>query len=247
MTDHSKTALILGATSDIGRALARAFARRGNSLILAAREPDDLTSDAADLRLRFGVTVAVAAFDLLDIESFAPLLASMPEPPNIVVMVAGLLGEQARSEADTGAAERVVRTNYLGPILLLGEIGNQMERRGNGIIIGISSVAGDRGRASNYIYGSAKAGFSAFLSGLRNRLASAGVRVITVKPGFVRTRMTEEMTLPAWLTAEPEEVAEAILGAIAHGRDVVYVRRIWRLVMALISLVPERLFKRLRL
>jgi decaprenylphospho-beta-D-erythro-pentofuranosid-2-ulose 2-reductase len=112
----------------------------------------------------------------------------------------------------------------------------------------VSSVAGDRGRGSNYFYGAAKAGFTAFLSGLRNRLASAGIRVITVKPGFVRTRMTEGMRLPPVLTAEPDEVGGAIYKAAEKGRrDVIYVRSIWRVVMTIFSLIPERLFKRLRI
>jgi short-subunit dehydrogenase len=122
-----------------------------------------------------------------------------------------------------------------------------MERRGSGTIIGISSVAGERGRASNYVYGAAKAGFTAFLSGLRNRLAAKGVRVITVKPGFVATRMTEGMKLPPRLTAQPEEVAAAILAATSRRFDVTYVRPIWWLIMAIIRLIPEPVFKKLKL
>jgi hypothetical protein len=122
-----------------------------------------------------------------------------------------------------------------------------MEARGSGCLIGISSVAGERGRATNYIYGSAKAGFTAFLSGLRNRLARTDVHVMTVKPGFVRTRMTEGMKLPGKLTAEPEEVAAAVLAAEAKRRDVLYVRSIWRPVMTAIRLLPEPLFKKMKI
>ena len=115
------------------------------------------------------------------------------------------------------------------------------------MIIGVGSVAGDRGRASNYyVYGSAKVGFGAFLSGLRNRLAKAGVHVLTVKPGFVRTKMTEGLKLPAALTAQPQEVAEAVFRAAAHGRDGIYVKARWRLIMAIIGLIPEKIFKRLK-
>jgi short-subunit dehydrogenase len=120
-----------------------------------------------------------------------------------------------------------------------------MEERGYGTIIAISSVAGDRGRAKNYIYGSAKAGFTAFLSGLRNRLAKKGVRIITVKPGFVNTSMTAGMILPKALTAEPQEVARAVFNAMARGKDVVYVRKIWRPIMIIICAIPERVFKKL--
>ena len=122
-----------------------------------------------------------------------------------------------------------------------------MEARGSGAIIGISSVAGDRGRASNFIYGSAKAGFTAFLSGLRNALASKGVQVLTVKPGFVATQMTAGKDLPPRLTAQPAEVARAIVSAHKKGRDVIYVKPVWRIVMLVIRTIPERVFKRLPL
>ena len=155
--------------------------------------------------------------------------------------------KQPFSAADPKAAETVMRTNYLAPALFLGEVANRMERRGSGTIIGISSVAGDRGRGSNYIYGSAKAGFTAFLSGLRNRLAASGVHVITVKPGFVDTKMTEGMKLPPLLTAQPGEVGRAVLAAERKRRDAIYVRPLWLPVMTVIRLIPERVFKKLRL
>ena len=125
-------------------------------------------------------------------------------------------------------------------------LAERFEERGSGTLVGISSVAGERGRAANYFYGSAKAGFTAFLSGLRNRCAASGVHVVTVKPGFVRTRMTEAMQLPALLTATPEEVAVAVDRAVRRRRDVVYVRRIWRFISLVLRTVPEPLFKRMR-
>jgi hypothetical protein len=141
-----------------------------------------------------------------------------------------------------------MRTNFEGPALLLGLLAERFAARGSGTIVGVSSVAGDRGRASNYLYGAAKAGFTAFLSGLRNRLAPVGIRVVTIKPGFVRTQMTAGMKLPPLLTAEPDEVGRAIFKAAEKGGgDVVYVRPIWRIVMLVIGLIPERVFKRLRL
>ncbi len=122
-----------------------------------------------------------------------------------------------------------------------------IEARKAGLIIGLSSVAGDRGRASNYVYGSAKAGLSAFLSGLRHRLAASGVRVMTVKPGFVRTAMTEGLNLPPLLTAEPDQVAADILSAVKKRRDTIYSRWYWRFIMSAIRLLPESIFKRTRL
>ena len=241
------TVLILGATSDIGRALARVYAGAGFTPILAAREPERLAADLDDLRVRYAVTARIVAFDMLDFGGFASFIAGLELVPEIVICVVGLLGDQARAEHDPTLAAAVLNTNYVGPALLLDALAARMEGRGSGTIIGISSVAGDRGRASNYLYGSAKAGFTAYLSGLRNRLAGKGVTVLTVKPGFVDTRMTAGMTLPPRLTAQPAEVAAAILRAQTNGADVLYVKPVWRLIMLIIAVIPERIFKRLRL
>ncbi len=243
----ARTVLIVGAMSDIGVAIARAFAARGDRLILWARSPERLARDAVDLGLRAGKPVETAGFDVLDTASHARLLDRLAPFPDIVVVVVGLLGDQAISARDPAAAETVMRTNYVGPALLLGEIANRMEARGGGTIVALSSVAGERGRASNYVYGSGKAGLTAFLSGLRNRLAATGVRVVTVKPGFVATRMTEGMKLPALLTVRPDAVADAVLGAVERRRDIVYVGRVWAIIMAIIRLLPEPVFKRTRL
>jgi short-subunit dehydrogenase len=239
--------LIVGAASDIARAIARVYAASGRPLVLAARHPERLERDAADLRLRHSIAVTVVGFDLLDTASHAALLDGLPGVPGTVIMVAGLLGDQTSAAADPGVAETVMRTNYLAPALFLGAVANRMQQRRRGTIIGISSVAGERGRASNYTYGSAKAGFTAFLSGLRNRLAKQGVHVVTVKPGFVDTRMTAGMKLPKPLTAKPEEVARAVFAAERRGRDTIYVRPIFQLVMLVIRLIPERVFKTLNL
>tara|TARA_B110000238_G_scaffold112939_1_gene122579 strand:- start:219 stop:641 length:423 start_codon:yes stop_codon:yes gene_type:complete len=140
-----------------------------------------------------------------------------------------------------------MRTNYEGPALLLGTIANEFEKRGKGSIVGISSVAGDRGRASNYIYGSAKAGFTAFLSGLRNRLAEHGVHVMTVLPGFVDTKMVEGMNLPAKLTAKPLKVAKTVFNSVQKNHNIIYVKPIWRLIMMLIRNIPEKIFKMMKI
>ncbi|MEI9928749.1 MAG: SDR family NAD(P)-dependent oxidoreductase [Sphingomonas sp.] len=167
--------------------------------------------------------------------------------PGTVVMVAGLLGDQQDSEGHPAAADLVMRTNYNGPALYLLAAARRLEAAGKGVIVGISSVAGDRGRGSNYVYGSAKAGFTALLSGMRNRLARKGVHVMTVKPGFVDTRMTRGMDLPKALTARPEEVAAAVVRGQRRGADVIYTRPVWRLVMTVIRSIPEGVFKRLNL
>ncbi len=192
-----QTALILGATSDIGRAVAIRFADEGYTLQLAARDAERLERDARDIEVRCNAMVSRHVFDVLDDASGAAMLDALPSLPDVVVCVVGLLGDQAESERDLDAAARVYAANFTGPARLLAGLANRMEARGSGTIVGVGSVAGDRGRASNYVYGAAKAGFAAFLSGLRARLARKGVHVATVKPGFVRTRMTEGMNLPA--------------------------------------------------
>lgn len=236
--------LILGAGSDIARACARGFAARGCAILLAAREPARLEADRADLETRYGVAVSLHRVDALAVESHEDFVASLPDLPMVVVCAIGLMGEQDENAGDMRRAALVMRSNFEGPASLLGVLANRMEARGSGTIVGISSVAGERGRASNYIYGSAKAGFTAYLSGLRNRLAGRGVHVVTVLPGFVDTAMTAGMDLPKALLAQPEEVARAIVAAVEKGRDVIHVRRIWWLIMAVIKAIPERIFKK---
>ncbi|SDI62713.1 SDR family oxidoreductase [Alloyangia pacifica] len=239
--------LVIGARSDIGRAVAHRFAAAGHAVILAARRASELEQDRADISLRHGVEATLVEFDVLDTGGMADFVAQISPEPQIVVSVVGAMGDQAESESSPAAAALIMRTNYEGPALILGLFAERMAKAGTGTIVGVSSVAGDRGRASNYIYGSAKAGFTAFLSGLRNRLADKGVHVLTVKPGFVRTKMTEGMDLPKRLTAAPEEVADAIYAAVGKRHNAIYVRPIWALVMAVIRSIPEPIFKKTQL
>ena len=247
MTRRDGAALVIGATSDIGRAIAERLARQGRPLQLAARDSAQLEREANHLRVRWGADVSVYRCDVLADDAGTSLLDELDPLPEVAVCVVGMLGDQREAETSPAAAELVMRTNYIGPALLLGALGERFEQRGAGVIVGVSSVAGERGRAANYVYGSAKAGFSAFLSGLRSRLAGADVHVVTVKPGFVRTRMTAGMTLPVHLTAGPMEVADRVVEAIRKRRDVVYVRRVWRPIMLAVRAIPEGLFKRLKL
>ena len=147
---------------------------------------------------------------------------------------------------DPTLAVEAAKVNYVGAVSILGHFAKAMAQRGNGTLVGISSVAGNRGRASNYLYGSTKAGLSTYLDGLRGHLARYGVHVITVKPGFVRTKMTAQLPLPAPLTATPQQVAQSVVRACRTGRSTVYVLPIWRWIMALIALIPERIFKKMK-
>lgn len=236
--------LVLGARSDIGRALARSYAARGYAVILGGR--GDLEGERRDLELRFDAPVRAIDFDVIDGAPDA-FFERLGETPGTVIMVVGLLGDHARSVAEDAAAKLVMDTNYAGPARYLLAAARRMANTPGGCIIGISSVAGERGRGSNFIYGSAKAGLTAFLSGLRNAHAKGGLHVMTVKPGFVATRMTADMKLAPPLTAQPEGVAEAILAAHERRRDVIYVLGRWWLVMTIIKAIPERIFKRLSL
>lgn len=241
------TILVLGGASDIGLAIAHRFAKEGYDVQLAARRPEELERAKTDMEVRYSVGVTLHPFDAVAYHAHEHFMAGLPTLPEVAVCVVGLLGDQRENETDLEAAVRVMRANYEGPATILSVIANLFEARGSGTIVGVSSVAGDRGRATNYVYGSAKAGFTAFLSGLRNRLAGKGVHVMTVKPGFVATRMTEGMNLPPALTATPEAVADQVHAAFLKGRDVVYAKPVWRVVMGVIGSIPEGIFKKLKI
>lgn len=242
-----KHVLILGATSDIASALAHKFASQGFQPILAARNSERLAEAATDLEIRHQVKVAVVEFDALDYSSHADFYAGLPARPDVAISVFGYLGDQQKAQTDFCEAERIINSNYTGAVSILEVIATDFEQRRSGTIIGISSVAGERGRQSNYTYGSAKAALSTYLSGLRNRLAKVGVHVLTVKPGFVRTKMTAGLPLPGRVTAQPEQVAADIFKAYQKGADEIYSLWLWRYVMWLIRNIPEPIFKRLSL
>ncbi len=246
---EQRQVLILGGTSEIALALAAALASRDFGLILAGRDSAALEREAKDIELRYEVPVTVAHFEALDPDSHADFWQSLQPAPQGVVCATGLLGDHNDARRDFDHARRILDTNLTGCISVLDQAARHFEQAGEGFIIGISSVAGDRGRASNYYYGAAKAGFSTYLSGLRNHFASTGsrVRVITVKPGFVATRMTAHHDTPALLTAHPEQTARDIMRALQGRRDVIYTRWYWRWIMLIIRLLPETIFKRTKL
>lgn len=239
--------LVLGANSDIAVAVSRRFAKEGWNIYLASRDMGNLAKEAADLRLRYGVEAQELFFDATVYQSHTTFFSSLDPKPVGVIVAFGFLGDQSTAQKEFTVAREIVESNYLGAVSILEVIAQDFEKRSNGFIAGISSVAGDRGRASNYIYGSAKAGFSAYLAGLRHRLSRAGVHVMTVKPGFVDTKMTAGMNLPKRLLATPQEVAEAMYVGVCTNRNTLYVKSIWRLIMLMIIHIPEFLFKKTKL
>ncbi len=238
--------LILGANSDIAVALARRLAREKANLYLASRNMEELEKEAGNLQVRYGVQARAIRFDARDFEGHPEFYAGLNPAPDGVVLAFGMLGNQLTSQEDFDEARAIMETNYMGAARILELIAADFERRGKGYIAGISSVAGDRGRADNYFYGSSKAGMTALLSGLRQRLYRSGIPVLTVNPGFVATKMTAGRDLPARLTATPEAVAEATYKGIRKRKNTIYVKSIWRVIMAAIRLIPEGVFKKMR-
>lgn len=237
--------LIVGAKSDIAKAVARTYAKNGFDLYLAARNSRELEAFARDITVRTQRKAITVELDILNYENHRKFYEQLEEKPMGVVLAVGYLGEQEKAQNDFNEAKCIIDTNYTGIVSLVNIIANDMEQQGGGFIIGISSVAGDRGRKSNYLYGSAKAALTAYLSGLRNRLSPANVQVLTVKPGFVATKMTAGMDLPEKLTARPEEVAQDIYKAQQKKKNQIYTKWIWRYVMLVIRSIPEWIFKRM--
>ena len=241
------TVLILGASSDMAIAIAKKMAGSGYNIQLAARNAARLQPLQSDLSIRYNIISTLHEFDAEKMEEHEAFFASLATIPDITICVFGYLGEQKLAESDWKECERIIRVNYTGAVSILNVVANAYAAQGKGTIVGISSVAGERGRQSNYFYGSAKAGFTAYLSGLRNRLFHDQVHVLTVQPGFVYTRMTENMPLPGLLTATPEYVAGALYTAILKKKNVVYIKWFWRWIMLIIKSIPEFLFKKLKL
>ncbi len=246
---NEQRVLIVGATSAIAEATARRFAARGHSLYLLARNQERLETLAADLKVRGAARVFHAPFEASDLDAQDALLARVEAELGGIdrVLVAhGTLGDQKACEASVEATLRELNTNALSVIALLTRLANRFEAQRHGCIAVIGSVAGDRGRQSNYVYGTAKGALAIFLQGLRNRLAKSHVQVLTIKPGFVDTPMTAAFPKgPLW--ASPEKIAADIERAIEGKRNVLYTPFFWWPIMAVIKSVPEAIFKRLSL
>jgi decaprenylphospho-beta-D-erythro-pentofuranosid-2-ulose 2-reductase len=239
--------LILGAASDMAVAIARKFASDKYDVIVAGRDLEFLNTLQSDLSIRYNVKSAAIKFDALDYRSHESFYQNLPFKPDVTICVFGYLGDQEKAMKKWDETSKIIATNYTGAVSVLNIVANDYEEKKKGIIVGISSVAGERGRQSNFIYGSAKAAFTAYLSGLRNSLYKSGVHVVTVLPGFVYTKMTAELPLPKMLTATPEEVANVVKKAVVHKKNRVYVKWFWKWIMLIIKLIPEPVFKKMKL
>lgn len=239
--------LIVGAKSDIALATAKKYAAQGYDIYLAARNVQTLEKCAQDIRLRNHIQVQCVELDILAYSDHQKFYDRLAEKPLGVITAVGYLGNQLMGQDDWQEANLILNSNYTGIVSLLNIIASDFAIRRYGFIVGISSVAGDRGRKSNYLYGAAKSALTTYLSGLRNRLHCHEVQVLTVKPGFVKTQMTQNMKLPAVLTAQPDSVAEAIYNSQQKGKNIVYTKSIWRWIMLIIKIIPEWKFKRMSL
>ena len=249
---QKQNVLILGATSAIARALARQLAAEGHNLILAARDVAEVERSAADLRVRHGIGAAGKRFDANAFDThpafFGECTKQFPGGLDGVILCHGSMPPQKDAETDFAAALETIHTNYASPVSILNLAANYFEPRRRGYICAVSSVAGDRGRQSNYIYGSAKGGLTRYLQGLRNRLTKTGVPVITVKPGFVDTGMTWGLLKPnSPIVATPDKVAADILRAIRKRKAEIYTPWFWWGIMGIIKSIPEPVFRRMKL
>lgn len=239
-TNPAKKILVLGATSAIARATAHHFAHAGDELFLAGRDMSEIERIAADIHIRYQTKVAIGHFVAEDTEKHEHFFRDVTHQLgglDGVLLATGYMGEDP---------QLVLMANFNGPVSILNLCADYLAAQNRGFIIGISSVAGDRGRQSNYIYGSAKAGLSIYLQGLRNRLFKKHVRVITVKPGFVDTAMT--FGLPGmFLVASPDDIGKKIAQSIKQKQDILYLPWFWRYIMLIINYIPEKIFKRLSL
>jgi decaprenylphospho-beta-D-erythro-pentofuranosid-2-ulose 2-reductase len=241
------TVVVLGGGSDIGKATARLLVARGSTLVLAARRPDELLDDAARFRAAGASAVEVVPFDALDTESHPRFVRDLFDrfgDVDLVLLAFGVLGDQEAAEKDAAAALEVARTNYVGAVSVLIPVASRLREQGHGAIAVLSSVAAERGRRSNFVYGSAKAGLDVFCQGLADRLRGDGVALLVVRPGFVRSKMTANLEA-APLSTSPEAVARATLDGLDRGANVVWVPGSLRWVMSGLRHIPRPIFRRL--
>lgn len=240
--------VLFASTSGIAQSIAEVFLSRKQNILLVARNPDKLQKQAQDLQVKFDVKVPTMTWDLLDLEGHAKKAEALFDQYEVegLVMAAGIMPPQEESEKDPATAIRTIQSNFTAVCVILNLFTEYFVEKGDGFISCLSSVAGDRGRGSNYVYGASKAGLTAYLGGMRNRLYKHGILVQTVKPGPVKTAMTAHLPNFSKM-AEPHAVAEDIVNGIERKREIVYTPFIWRYIMTVIRVMPEFIFKRLSL
>ncbi len=245
-----KKVLIIGATSAIAAACARLWAVEGSEFFLVARSADKLQQTAADLQARGAGAIHQHLMDATDYTAHPQMLADCVAALgqiDIALVAHGTLPDQHDCERDVNVALQEFANNGTSVIAMLTLLANRFEIQRCGTLAVISSVAGDRGRQSNYLYGTAKAAVSTFCEGLRARMFKVGVHVITIKPGFVDTPMTQGLALPAMLVATPADVAKRIVSGIGNKANTLYAPGFWALIMLIIRAIPQPVFKRLKL
>lgn len=239
--------VVLGASSSIGRAFARLAAAEGCDIILAGRDTDDLQRTAADVALRANCRADVVRFDAAVTDDHAKFVDDCVARGALdLFLLFGAMPEQEAIDRDFALALQTIGVNYVGAVSVLSRFAPHLEAQGSGRVVVLSSVAGDRGRLKNYVYGSAKGALNVYLQGLRARLSRSNVSVMTVKAGFLDTDMSYGMP-GLFLVASPEACAAACLKLSAKGRNVVYFPIFWWLIMTIIKSIPERIFKRLNI
>ena len=247
----AKGVVVLGATSAIARATAHAFAHNGYDIVLGALDDCENEILAADIRTRFDVSAYPLPFDAAAFDSHEKFLEdctqALGDLPEGIVLCFGYMVEQEEAQQDFAKLHQTININLIGAMSILEKFSARFETRKRGFITVLSSVAGDRGRQSNYIYGASKAGLSAYLQGLRNRLHKANVSVTTIKPGFVDTKMTYGLPLPSPLVATPQAAGRTIYRATVKGKSEAYVPFFWRYIMLIIKYIPEWQFKKMGL
>ena len=248
----SERILLVGASSAIAQELARKLCQRGCHLVLAGRDADELESIATDLRIRYQSTVHIEPFDALQFTEHANFVercvSLFEQPLDGVVICYGTMHDQQQAQTDWNLTDQMIQTNFTSVVSLMNLLAEYFVQQKAGYLAAISSVAGDRGRQSNYLYGSTKAALSAYLQGLRNRLYTKGVHVLTIKPGMVDTSMTDGLVNPdSFLVSSPQQVARDIDRALQSQKNILYTPRKWWWVMCVIRWLPEQVFKRLKL
>lgn len=244
---NQKRCLIIGATSDIAKELIYFFARDGYELDLTARNLHELGRIQKDIEIRYQTITNSYYLDVEISQSVEDFLRIYQNSPDVVVVAIGYLGNQKLAEKETSEALKITNINYTNLLPLLNHFANLMENSGKGTIIGISSIAGERGRKANYYYGAAKAALTQHLSGLRQRLHKSNVNVLTVKPGFIKTKMTKELSVPKFFEGHPFKVAKDIYNSFVNNKTTLITPRIYFYLNIFIKLLPEKIFRKINL